>query len=217
MQLNRVALQRLSKYAGVFRPGEIKITGSSHVPPDADAVPELMEQLCDYVNDNWRIKSPSHLAAYVLWKINWIHPFVDGNGRTARVVSYIVMCAGLGYRLPGTKTIPDQIAVDKKPYYKALESADEAFNRGVVDLSELEDLINNHLAVQLLEIHNNATGKDNHDRQAVAKIPSSPTQQSKQDATKSRSSIARHIETHPVIYGFIGAGIIAILSIIFSR
>ncbi len=97
MQLNRVALQRLSKYAGVFRPGEIKITGSSHLPPESDVVPELMEHLCDYVNENWRLKSPSHLAAYVLWKINWIHPFVDGNGRTARVVSYIVMCAGLRF------------------------------------------------------------------------------------------------------------------------
>jgi Fic/DOC family len=62
--------------------------------------------MCDYVNENWEGSSPVHLSAYVLWKLNWIHPFTDGNGRTARAISYLLLCLRLGYRLPGTNTIP---------------------------------------------------------------------------------------------------------------
>ena len=121
-------------------------------------VAEKVEELCDYVNDNWD-KSPVHLAAYVLWRLNWIHPFTDGNGRTARALSYVVLCIRLGYRLPGTNTIPEQISRDKMPYYRALESADRAFKEQELNLSALEDLLAAQLANQLLSIHNEATGK----------------------------------------------------------
>jgi Fic family protein len=52
-------------------------------------VADEVQSLCEYINDNWQ--STVHLAAYVLWKMNWIHPFADGNGRTARAVSYVVL------------------------------------------------------------------------------------------------------------------------------
>jgi hypothetical protein len=42
LRFNRIALNRLSKYAGVFRPGDIKISGSSHKPIDASLVPEAL-------------------------------------------------------------------------------------------------------------------------------------------------------------------------------
>lgn len=115
LKLNRIALERLSKYAGVFRPSDIKITGSSHQPAPADEVPELVEEFCEYIADNWQRKSAIHLSSYALWRLNWIHAFVDGNGRTARIVSYLILCAKLGYRLPGVKTIPEQIASGKQP------------------------------------------------------------------------------------------------------
>ena len=54
-------------------------------------------------------KPPIHLAAYTMWRVNWIHPFAGGNGRTSRAVSNLVLCARLGYRLPGTLTVPEQI------------------------------------------------------------------------------------------------------------
>ena len=111
--LQRIALQGITALAGTFRPAGIEISGSKHQPVGAHLVPELVEQMCDYVNENWGKKSPIHLCAYVLWRLNWIHPFVDGNGRTARAVSYLVLCVGMGYRLPGTKTIPELIAEDR--------------------------------------------------------------------------------------------------------
>ena len=101
-----------------------------------------------------------HLAAYLLWRINWIHPFDDGNGRTARAVSYAVLCTLLGYELPDKRPVPEQIAKDKTPYYKALECADEMYAKKQLDISQVEALVESTLAAQLLEVHRKAIGKD---------------------------------------------------------
>lgn len=155
--LQRIALEGLSVYAGNFRPAPIEIGGSKHQPPNAHVVPELVEQLCDYINENWSNSSALHLAAYVLWRLNWIHPFVDGNGRTSRVASYLVLCVKLGVRLPGTKTIPEQIAANKDPYYLALERADAALESSETpNLSSMEELIEKLLANQLASVLNDA-------------------------------------------------------------
>jgi Fic family protein len=157
--LNRTALEGLTELAGTYRPAGVEIVGSKHHPVGAHLVPELVEHMTEYVNDNWGKKSPIHLCAYVLWRLNWIHPFVDGNGRTARAVSYLVLCVGMGYRLPGRKTIPEQISEDKTPYYRALEIADEGFAKtDQPDLSAMEQLIEGLLAKQLVEVLHKATG-----------------------------------------------------------
>src|SRR5438874_12158719 len=51
--LHRDALLGIHALAGNFRPSMVEIRGSRHVPPDAYLVPQLIEELCDYVNDNW--------------------------------------------------------------------------------------------------------------------------------------------------------------------
>lgn len=159
LKLHRVLLDRLSLYAGVYRPASVTIGGSRHSPPPADAVPEFVEELCDYVNSNWAHKSAVHLAAYILWRMNWIHPFSDGNGRTARIVSYLVLCAHSGNRLPGDLTIPEQISRQKQPYYDALEEADRAWSKKKIDVSQLEELLAAHLANQLYDFYEKAAGR----------------------------------------------------------
>jgi Fic family protein len=156
LSLHRRALEGISSFAGVFRPGGIEIKGSRHTPPGAHLVAENIEQMCDYINDNWTIASPLHLAAYTLWRMNWIHPFVDGNGRTSRAVSYLVLCARLGYVLPGTITIPEQISRNKTPYYEALEAADKATASGKLDLTVMEQLLESLLANQLVSVLDSA-------------------------------------------------------------
>jgi Fic family protein len=151
--LHRVGLLGLSGYAGLWRPAGVDIRGSKHSPPDAYQIPERIEELCDYVNDKWQDKSPLHLASYVMWRVNWIHPFTDGNGRTSRVASYLILCLRMGYLLPGKRTIPDQIAENKTPYYKALEAADVAWEKGTIDLSAMKDLLRSMLAEQLVGVH----------------------------------------------------------------
>jgi Fic family protein len=116
--------------------------------------------LCDYVNENWTGRTALHLAAYVLWRLNWIHPFADGNGRTSRAISYVVMSIKLDSILPGTPTIPEQIAADKGPYYDALEAADAVWQeKTAVDVSLLESMLERMLARQLVHAANEAAGK----------------------------------------------------------
>lgn len=159
LTLQRIALEGLSLYAGNFRPGAVTIGQSKHNPPGAHLVAQLVEEMCDYVNENWSTKTAAHLAAYVMWRLNWVHPFADGNGRTSRALSYLILCIRSGHILPGTKTIPEQISQNKKPYYEALEAADEALQpKGEIDLSKLEALLSTTLAAQLTDYYRSVTG-----------------------------------------------------------
>lgn len=161
--LNRCAIEGLDVFAGNWRPGAVAITKSTHTPPDAYRVAEYAEELCDYVNDNWADATSVHLSAFVMWRLNWIHPFTDGNGRTSRAASYVVLCVKEGVLLPGTKTIPEQITDHhRRKYYDAIEAADEKYRRSgfTADMvSEMEELIGSLLAEQLAHLHKKATGQ----------------------------------------------------------
>lgn len=160
LDLNRCAIEGLSSYAGVWRPAGIKISQSKHTPPDGHQVPELVEDICDYVNENWSEKTAIHLACVVMWRMNWIHPFTDGNGRTSRAASYLVLCTKLSALLPGRTTIPEQIVENRNPYYEALETADLQFEKDgkITDntVLKMEELLSSMLSNQLVESFNEA-------------------------------------------------------------
>jgi fido (protein-threonine AMPylation protein) len=161
VELQRLAIDGIYVCAGTYRAGPIVIGGTGHRPPPARDVPDLVSEMCSYVNGE-TTRTPIHLAFYVMWRLNWIHPFRGGNGRTSRAASYLVLCAKLGYRLPGTMTIPEQIAgaAGRGPYYRALDSADAAWKAtGAIDVSEMEALMTQMLAAQLLTMVKRASGK----------------------------------------------------------
>jgi Fic family protein len=149
LKLHETALAGIDRRAGAFRQGPVEIEKSAHKPPQAHLVGSLVEEMCDWVNDNFSKATALHLCAYVMWRLNWIHPFTDGNGRTSRAVAYLVLCARLGDRLPGRNTVPEQIAANRAPYYQALEAADAAWTDERLDLSSLEELLKSQLAIQL--------------------------------------------------------------------
>lgn len=158
--LHRDALLGIHPLAGNFRPSTVEIRGSKHIPPDAWEVPQLTEEMCDYINEQWEPATPLHLAAYTMWRMNWIHPFADGNGRTARAVSYLILCMKMQSRIPGSPTIPDLISENKQPYYDALEAADVCWAReNKIDLIQLEKLLSDLLAAQLVSALEQASGK----------------------------------------------------------
>jgi len=161
LSLHRAALQGISAYAGNWRPGDVEIQHSKHQPPGAHLVPELVEDMCEYVNENWEKAdvSPVHLAAYVMWRLNWIHPFADGNGRTSRILSFFVLFTRLGAILPGTPTLPDLIIDHRKMYEEALDAADEAWRENRLDVSKMESLIEGLLAKQLARVYELAAGR----------------------------------------------------------
>ena len=84
-----------------------------------------------------------------MWRLNWIHPFTNGNGRTSRVASYLVLCAAVGSNLPGERTVPEIIDDDKADYYLALDAADASWKAGTLDVSAMEDVIEKALTMQL--------------------------------------------------------------------
>jgi hypothetical protein len=71
-----------------------------------------------------------------------------------------VLSVKLDSLLPGAPTIPEQIAGDKMPYYKALEAADLALKAGKVDVGALESMLEGMLAKQLLNAARQVSGED---------------------------------------------------------
>lgn len=163
LDLNRCAIDGLDAYSGNFRPGAVIINKSSHQPPEALLVPSLVDDLCDYVNDNWKTATSVHLASMVMWRLNWIHPFTDGNGRTSRATSYLVLCTHSQVLLAGSETIPEQIVNNRTPYYEALESADETYrSEGQLTRNTvlaMEELMKAMLAKQLRSAFDTAAGE----------------------------------------------------------
>ncbi len=153
LELQGIAVEGLVTNPGQWRRTAVQISKSAHQPPAAYLIENLVTEMCDYVNDNRYTKTAFHLAAYVMWRQNWIHPFEDGNGRTSRVLSYIVLSLCVGYVLPGAPTIPDQIQGNRSGYFKALEYADAAWlGSNEVDVSLMEKLLTGMLAKQLLSV-----------------------------------------------------------------
>ncbi len=139
-QLNKRAVEFLCEMAGEYRRGPIAITNSNHKPPRHSKVRTLVKQCMGYLNRNWNKKSSMHLAAYALWKLGWIHPFMEGNGRTARAVCMLIICLKQGTWIPEKNLMPKKnVHGSRTRYYTALRDADEKFDReGVVDVSALE-------------------------------------------------------------------------------
>jgi Fic family protein len=160
---HRLAIQDIYVCAGLFREADVviarngQIDYTKHQPPPWQQVLGFVDEMCAYVNDNFGRLSGIHLAAYVMWRLNWIHPFMGGNGRSSRATSYLVLNVRMGFNLPGINTIAQQIERNRDPYYAALGLADDAYRSGTIDVSAMEDLMSQALAAQLLSVHQKAT------------------------------------------------------------
>ena len=130
------------------------------MPPAEHLVEALIEEMCDHVNEQWQEQTPIWLSAYVMWRLNRIHPFTDGNGRTSRAASYVVLSSKLGGLMPGTPEIPERITENRTPYFHALEAADEQWETSrTVDVSRLEELLGRLLQDQLQNALQQAGGR----------------------------------------------------------
>jgi len=148
--LNYAAVSNISQFGGRYREEPIYV--GNHVPPHFKDVTNIMDRFFSVVHENWEILDhPTMLPAYALWRLNWIHPFVEGNGRTARAACYYLLCLKQGQLLPGKKIVPERIREDRTPYYDALRAADIAWDQGQFDVSRLADYLSGLLKQQLSE------------------------------------------------------------------
>jgi Fic family protein len=75
-----------SAHAGLYRTVNVLISGAQHKPPEAMLVPELMEKLVKWYQAEASNLHPVERAARIHADFVKIHPFVDGNGRTSRLL-----------------------------------------------------------------------------------------------------------------------------------
>ncbi len=94
-------------------------TGNAdYIPPEYIDIPQLLDELVSYVNET--NDHPLIVAAIVHYQLVTIHPFEDGNGRTARLLSGYIMDIN-GYGFGGIGSLEEYFAYDSNEYYKSLQ------------------------------------------------------------------------------------------------
>ena len=89
-----------------------------YIPPEYSDIPSLLDELVEYVNTT--DDHPLIIAAVVHYQLVTIHPFEDGNGRTARLMSgYILDLNGYGFN--GIGSLEEYFAYDSNEYYESLQ------------------------------------------------------------------------------------------------
>jgi hypothetical protein len=157
--LNFQAITCLHVNPGEYRP--CPVTVGPYTPPDHYRVPALMDDFVNTVNRNWEQTDAVVLATFVLWRMNHIHPFINGNGRTARAASYFVLCVKSGGWLRGDTILPELIRRNHAEYVTALQAVDASLLAGNLDLGALHALVSRLLDEQLQSAGVTATDADN--------------------------------------------------------
>ncbi|MCK4553995.1 Fic family protein [Candidatus Parcubacteria bacterium] len=117
--LHQLVVQETDKeWAGVYRNANVIIGGADHTPPDALDVPQKMQGLIKWIKNNKKQLHIIELSALLHHKLVNIHPFFDGNGRTARLTMNLLLLQ---------KGFPLVIILknDRKKYYNVLSKADK--------------------------------------------------------------------------------------------
>lgn len=154
--LNFQAISCLHVSPGEYRPCSVFVGVSENHPdtfhpPAHYQVPALMDDLVNTVNRFWDKTDAVALATFVLWRLNYIHPFVNGNGRTARAIAYFVLCLHVGRLLPaaGDMILPQLLRRDRDQYIIAIKQADASLKGGALDLQPLHEIVERLLNEQL--------------------------------------------------------------------
>ena len=117
-QIHRLVLARIDDgEAGQYRKLPVHIAGAGHRPPEAWQVPQLVSDWSDWLAGPALALQPVVRAALAHHRLVAIHPFADGNGRTARLVMNLLLMAD-GY---------PPVVIEKaqrRQYYRVLARAD---------------------------------------------------------------------------------------------
>jgi Fic family protein len=103
-----------------------RVTGEiTFTPPPTERVPELVDEFLDWFeSDEAREIDPVVLAGVTHYWLVWIHPFADGNGRTARVMATLALYRR-GFDVKRFFALDDYYDQDRRSYYAALRNVDQ--------------------------------------------------------------------------------------------
>lgn len=113
-----------SEEAGRYRRGQVMIKDSSHMPPQPFLVSKEMEDFYIWYETNKNSLHPIVLAAEIHERIVTIHPFIDGNGRTSRLIMNLILLQN-GYVIANIKGDYD----NRMHYNNSLETAQTKNNK----------------------------------------------------------------------------------------
>lgn len=126
-KLNELVLDKIYEdERGRYRTTNVRILGAIKSPPQAEKVPKLMNNFIEYVTKNSDNLNAIEMAAAMHYKLVEIHPFVDGNGRTARLLMNLFL---MKHGYPITIVLKN----DRKKYYQTLKEADRGNMKPFID------------------------------------------------------------------------------------
>ena len=118
LELHRRVLYSTNHHeGGFFRRGGVRVAGSQTISPNPLKVPDLVDRLIDDTSHRPANVHPVVHAALIHLDVVKIHPFIDGNGRTARILMNVLL------RREGYPAIPIY-PKDRLSYLNAIERAD---------------------------------------------------------------------------------------------
>lgn len=118
LKIHSLILQGIDRHnSGFYRRERVFITGSRYVPPNPLKVPQLITEYFEYFEKNKEILHPVILAADMSEKLVTIHPFIDGNGRTSRLIMNLLLLQA-GYPI----TIISSENKNRSEYYNSLQT-----------------------------------------------------------------------------------------------
>ncbi len=124
-----------------------------YMPPEAKDVPELMKDMVEWIAKNKQLPSPI-AAAIAHYQFATIHPYYDGNGRTARLLTTLILHLG-GYDLKGLYSLEEYYAVDLTAYYDAISigpSHNYYLGRADSDITKWVEYFINGMAVSFEKV-----------------------------------------------------------------
>jgi len=167
LRMHFTAMTKVIETAGSIRKVDRPkpIFGSKHQPPAYKEVEDHLRGMCAYINaspptfpgdDDPELRQALdrgiHVASYAIWRLNWIHPFDDGNGRTSRALGYLLLSIHSGMFDTASPALPDRICRERLKFYRCLEAADSAYKKKKrIRLQQLENFVKKHYQAQLRE------------------------------------------------------------------
>lgn len=136
-ELHVIAVQKLEREGdatpGAYRQTQVQIAQSEHLPPEAILVPQYMQELVAFINENHPPKYDLIKVALAHHRFGWVHPFGNGNGRVVRLLTYALMIKyGFNVKTGGRVLNPTAVFCnDRDRYYSMLARADTGAAEGL--------------------------------------------------------------------------------------